>query len=137
MCFLRIVFLCFHCMLLPTVLAVGTWEDQAFAFSHTRPQHVLKFRCNQSDSCWIMPFYGLHRQWFLGISKEQRMDSSMMFDVIIRIRCHHHQEVIARSHTESQTKLFRDPDGLRLTGVFRGAVSQEFIKPGRHVMKRM
>ena len=44
-------------------------------------------------------------------------------------------EVIARSHTESQTKLFRDPDGLRLTGVFRGAVSQEFIKPGWHVMK--
>lgn len=91
-CFLRVVFLCFHCMLLPTVLAVGTWEDQAFSFSHTCPQHMclIKFRCNQSDSCWIMPFYGLHRQWFLGISKEQRMDSSMMFDVISRIRSAQH-----------------------------------------------
>ena len=70
------------------VLAVGTWKDQGVAFFHRYPQHrLLKFRCNQHDSCWIMPFCRLCvGKDFYGDQQRARMNSSMMFDVSIRKR---------------------------------------------------
>lgn len=71
-------------------------------FSHASTAHVLKFRCNQSDSCWIMPFYGLHRQWFLGIIRIRSAQHNIAWEsetcVIFPRKSLH---VVIRNHRQS------------------------------------